>query len=118
IRTNYSNPSSHGAQVVALILSDARLRADWEAELAEMRERIRHMRTRFVELLGKKGVARDFSFIERQRGMFSYSGIDTERVRKLRSEFGLYIVDSGRVCVAALNDKNIEYVTDCIAKVV
>jgi len=118
IRTNYSNPSSHGAQAVALILSDARLRADWEAELAEMRERIRHMRTRFVELLGKKGVARDFSFIERQRGMFSYSGIDTERVRKLRSEFGLYIVDSGRVCVAALNDKNIEYVTDCIAKVV
>ncbi|MFO7178885.1 MAG: amino acid aminotransferase [Pseudomonadota bacterium] len=118
IRTNYSNPSSHGAQVVALILSDPRLRAAWEAELTEMRERIRQMRTRFVELLGKKGVSRDFSFIERQRGMFSYSGIDTERVRKLRSDFGLYIVDSGRICVAALNDKNIDYVTDCIAKVV
>src|SRR5690606_29294394 len=118
IRTNYSNPSSHGAQVVALILSDPRLRAAWEAELTEMRERIRQMRTRFVELLGKKGVSRDFSFIERQRGMFYYSGMDTERVRKLWSDYGLYIVDSGRIFVAALIDKYTDYVTDRIAKVV
>lgn len=117
IRTNYSNPSSHGGQIVALILSDPELRAQWETELSEMRERISRMRTLFVELLAKKGVKRDFSFITRQRGMFSYSGIDVERVRRLRSEFGLYIVDSGRICVAAMNEKNLEYITDCIAKV-
>jgi aromatic-amino-acid transaminase len=117
IRTNYSNPSSHGAQVVALILSDDGLRKTWETELSEMRDRILSMRRAFVGLLSTKGVARDFSFIERQKGMFSYSGLALEQVRRLRSEFGLYIVDSGRVCVAALNDKNIEYVTDSIAKV-
>jgi aromatic-amino-acid transaminase len=117
IRTNYSNPSSHGAQVVALILSDPELRAQWESELTEMRERIQRMRSAFVEQLGAKGVAADFSFIRQQRGMFSYSGLDLERVRRLRSEFGLYIVDSGRICLAALNDKNLGYVTDSIARV-
>ena len=117
IRTNYSNPSSHGGQIVALILADAELRARWEGELAEMRERILRMRALFVEQLGKKGIQRDFSFITRQRGMFSYSGLDLERVRRLRSEFGLYIVDSGRICVAAMNEKNLEYITDCISKV-
>jgi aromatic-amino-acid transaminase len=117
IRTNYSNPSSHGAQVVALVLSDAKLRETWEGELREMRERILSMRTRFVEGLSALGVERDFSFIARQRGMFSYSGLELERVKRLRSEFGLYIVDSGRICVAALNDKNIDYVTSSIAKV-
>jgi aromatic-amino-acid transaminase len=117
IRTNYSNPSSHGAQVVGIILSDPELRARWEGELKEMRERIQSMRAAFVDQLAKKGVARDFSFIRQQRGMFSYSGIDVERVRRLRSEFGLYIVDSGRICVAALNDKNMDYVTDSIAAV-
>lgn len=117
IRTNYSNPASHGGQVVALILSDKELRAQWEVELGEMRERILRMRTLFVEQLAKKGVTRDFSFITKQSGMFSYSGIDLERVRRLRSEFGLYIVDSGRICVAAMNEKNIEYITDSIAKV-
>jgi aromatic-amino-acid transaminase len=117
IRTNYSNPSSHGAQVVALVLSDPELRAKWETELAEMRERIARMRRVFVERLAARGVSRDFSFIERQRGMFSYSGLALEQVRRLRSEFGLYIVDSGRVCVAALNDQNVDYVTESIAKV-
>lgn len=117
IRTNYSNPASHGGQVVALVLGDPELRSQWELELAEMRDRIRTMRHRFVELLAKKGIRRDFSFIERQNGMFSYSGLDLESVRRLRSEFGLYIVDSGRICVAALNDKNLEYVTDSIAAV-
>jgi aromatic-amino-acid transaminase len=117
IRTNYSNPSSHGAQVVALVLSDPELRKQWEAELTEMRERIQRMRGLFVEKLAQKGVKRDFSFIERQNGMFSYSGIALEQVRKLRSEFGLYIVDSGRICLAALNEKNVDYVTDSIAKV-
>lgn len=117
IRTNYSNPASHGGQLVALILSDPELRAAWEIELREMRERIKSMRHEFVKRLSAKGVRRDFSFITRQNGMFSYSGIDLESVRRLRSEFGLYIVDSGRICVAALNDKNIDYVTESIAKV-
>src|SRR5581483_11612841 len=92
IRTNYSNPSSHGAQVVALVLGEPDLRARWEKELAQMRDRIRRMRTIFVERLAAKGIKRDFSFIERQRGMFSYSGLELPHVQKLRSEFGLYIV--------------------------
>jgi aromatic-amino-acid transaminase len=117
IRTSYSNPSSHGAQVVALILGDAELRASWEAELAEMRERILRMRSLFVQKLAAKQQARDFSFIEKQRGMFSYSGLDLPRVQRLRTEFGLYIVDSGRMCVAAMNENNIDYITDAIAKV-
>lgn len=117
IRTNYSSPSSHGAQVVALVLSDPALRQRWETELDEMRARIQSMRTLFVQRLAARGISRDFSFIERQRGMFSYSGIDLERVRRLRSEFGLYIVDSGRICVAAMNEKNLDYITDSIAKV-
>ncbi|WP_437958930.1 amino acid aminotransferase [Sorangium sp. So ce119] len=117
IRTNYSNPASHGAQLVALVLGDPELRRQWEGELGEMRDRIRAMRGRFVELLAKKGAGRDFSFITRQKGMFSYSGIELERVRRLRSEFGLYIVDSGRICVAAMNEGNLEYITDSIASV-
>ncbi|XXZ33153.1 amino acid aminotransferase [Sorangium sp. So ce321] len=117
IRTNYSNPSSHGAQVVALVLGDPELRRQWEGELGEMRDRIRAMRGRFVELLAKKGAGRDFSFITRQKGMFSYSGIELERVRRLRSEFGLYIVDSGRICVAAMNENNLEYIAESIAAV-
>jgi aromatic-amino-acid transaminase len=117
IRTNYSNPSSHGGQVVALVLSDPELRRRWEGELGEMRERIKSMRGLFVKSLSAKGVARDFSFIEQQSGMFSYSGIDLESVRRLRSEFGLYIVDSGRICVAAMNEKNLDYITSSIASV-
>jgi aromatic-amino-acid transaminase len=118
IRTNYSSPSSHGGQVVALVLSDAALKTQWDGELAAMRERIRRMRTLFVQRLAQKGISRDFSFIEHQRGMFSYSGLDLERVRRLRSEFGLYIVDSGRICVAAMNEKNLDYITESIARVV
>jgi aromatic-amino-acid transaminase len=117
IRTNYSSPSSHGGQVVALVLSDPELRKRWEAELTEMRERIQRMRSRFVEELARTGKARDFSFILHQKGMFSYSGLELERVRRLRQEFGLYIVDSGRICVAALNENNLEYVTHAIAQV-
>jgi aromatic-amino-acid transaminase len=117
IRTNYSSPSSHGGQIVAAILSDADLRARWEAELTEMRVRIKQMRSLFVEQLRARGIDRDFSFIERQQGMFSYSGLELERVRRLRSEFGLYIVDSGRICVAAMNPTNMHYITDCIARV-
>ena len=117
IRTNYSNPSSHGGQVVALVLGNADLRQKWESELTEMRTRIRKMRTLFVAQLKARGITRDFSFIEQQRGMFSYSGIELDKVRRLRSEFGIYIVDSGRICLAAMNEKNLEYITDSIARV-
>lgn len=117
IRTNYSNPASHGAQTVALVLGNPDLRSKWEAELTEMRTRIQKMRTLFVQQLKARGITRDFSFIEQQCGMFSYSGLELEKVRKLRSDFGIYIVDSGRICVAAMNEKNIEYITDSIAKV-
>lgn len=117
IRTNYSSPSSHGAQVVALVLADRELRQQWTAELTEMRERIQKMRARFVEQLAARRIGRDFSFIQEQRGMFSYSGLELDKVLRLRAEFGIYIVDSGRICVAALNEQNLDYVTDAIARV-
>jgi aromatic-amino-acid transaminase len=117
VRTNYSSPASHGAQLVASVLADAEMRARWEGELAEMRERIRRMRELFVRRMREKGVEQDFSFIERQRGMFSYSGLSRETVDQLRGEYGIYIVGSGRICVAALNEKNLDYVCESIARV-
>jgi aromatic-amino-acid transaminase len=117
IRTNYSSPASHGAQVVASVLADADRRAHWEGELAEMRQRIHRMRELFVRRMREKGVERDFSFIERQCGMFSYSGLSRETVDRLRGEYGIYIVGSGRICVAALNEKNLDYVCEAIAEV-
>jgi aromatic-amino-acid transaminase len=117
VRTNYSNPSSHGGQIVAMVLGDPELAARWEVELAEMRMRIQSMRKLFVQKLGERGIKRDFSFIANQKGMFSYSGLELEAVRRLRSDFGIYIVDSGRICVAAMNEKNIGPVADAIAKV-
>ncbi len=117
IRTNYSSPSSHGAQIVNLVLSDPALRAQWEAELAEMRERIQRMRDRFVEMLREKGVEQDFSFIQQQRGMFSYSGLSPEAVRALREKYSMYIVGTGRICVAAMNEKNIGHICEAIADV-
>ncbi len=118
IRTNYSSPPSHGGHIVATVLADAELRANWEVELAGMRERIHQMRGLFVKTLREKGVEQDFSFIGRQRGMFSYAGLSREAVERLRSEYGLYIVGSGRICVAALNERNIGYVCEAIAEVV
>ena len=118
IRTNYSSPASHGAQVVALVLGDEQLRAQWLEELAAMRNRILAMRKMLVSKLKEKGVERDFSFIERQCGMFSFSGLDLEMVRKLKAEKSLYIVNSGRICVAAINEKNLDYICDAISEVV
>ncbi|PCR94831.1 amino acid aminotransferase [Pseudomonas allokribbensis] len=118
IRTNYSNPPTHGASIVAAVLNSPELRAQWEAELAEMRLRIRGMREQMVALLAKKAPQRDFSFVGRQRGMFSYSGLTTEQVHRLRNEFGIYALDTGRICVAALNQSNIEVVTDAIVQVI
>ncbi|MFP8967587.1 amino acid aminotransferase [Pokkaliibacter sp. CJK22405] len=117
IRTNYSNPPTHGATVVASVLKDASLRAMWEEELGEMRTRIKAMREEMIDRLQALGVNQDFSFVREQRGMFSYSGLTLEQVIRLRDEFGIYALDSGRICVAALNSGNIGYVTESIAKV-
>ena len=118
IRTNYSNPPTHGASIVAAVLNSPELRAMWEDELAEMRLRIRGMRLQMVELLAKKAPEHDFSFVARQRGMFSYSGLTVEQVTRLRTEFGIYALDTGRICVASLNQRNIEAVTDAIVQVI
>ena len=118
IRTNYSNPPTHGGQVAATILNTPELRALWEKELAAMRVRIKQMRGALVEKLKAAGVQRDFSFITQQVGMFSYSGLTKDQMVRLRDEFGVYGIDSGRICVAALNSKNIDYVAASIAKVV
>jgi aromatic-amino-acid transaminase len=117
IRTNYSNPPTHGGQVAATILNTPELRALWEKELAGMRTRIKAMRHALVDQLKAKGVQRDFSFITQQVGMFSYSGLTKDQMLRLRNEFGVYGIDSGRICIAALNSKNIGYVADCVAKV-
>ena len=117
IRTNYSNPPTHGAQIVATVLATPALRAQWEEELAGMRVRIKAMRTALVDKLAAAGVNHDMGFIARQQGMFSYSGLNAPQMQRLRSEFGIYGVDSGRICVAALNAKNIDAVVAAIAKV-
>lgn len=118
IRTNYSNPPTHGATVVASVLNSVELRAMWEQELGEMRERIRDMRMAMVEQLAAQGARRDFSFVARQRGMFSYSGLTAEQVERLKNEFAIYAVGTGRICVAALNRNNLDAVTRAIAHVV
>jgi aromatic-amino-acid transaminase len=117
IRTNYSNPPTHGAAVVASVLTTPALRQLWEKELGEMRERIRAMRTGLVDKLAAAGVDRDFSFVTRQRGMFSYSGLTSAQVDRLREEYGIYAVGTGRICLAALNSKNLDYVANAIAAI-
>ncbi len=117
IRTNYSNPPTHGAQIVATVLTTPELRAQWEQELTGMRLRIREMRTALVDKLKAAGVQQDMSFVTRQQGMFSYSGLNKEQMQRLRQEFGIYGVDTGRICVAALNRQNIEAVAQAMAKV-
>ena len=117
IRTNYSNPPTHGGAVVAAVLNNPELRALWEKELGEMRVRIKAMRQKLVDGLKAAGVKQDMSFITTQIGMFSYSGLSKDQMVRLRTEFGVYGTDSGRMCVAALNSKNIDYVCQAIAKV-
>jgi aromatic-amino-acid transaminase len=117
IRTNYSNPPTHGGSIVATVLSSPELRATWELELSEMRDRIRAMRHGFVDKLAASGVDRDFSFVKQQRGMFSYSGLTSQQVDRLRDEFGIYAVSSGRICVAALNTRNLDAVVHAVAHV-
>ena len=117
IRANYSNPPSHGGAIVTKILSTPKLRKLWEAEVAEMRGRINGMRHALVDELKKQGVDRDFSFIARQRGMFSFSGLTKQQVERLRDEFGVYIVGSGRISIAGLNTHNLGPLCAAIAKV-
>ena len=117
IRTNYSNPPTHGGQVVATALATPELRKLWEDELAAMRMRIREMRQALVQKLKEKAPGHNFDFVTQQRGMFSYSGLTKAQVERLRNEFSIYAVDTGRICVAALNSRNIDTIVDAIAKV-
>lgn len=117
IRTNYSNPPTHGGAVVAAILNDKELRALWEKELGEMRVRIKSMRQSLVDGLKAAGISQDMQFITKQIGMFSYSGLSKEQMIRLRTEFGVYGTDTGRMCVAALNQHNLPYVCQAIASV-
>lgn len=117
IRTNYSNPPTHGGQAVAMVLTSPELRQQWDQELGQMRERIKVMRKMLVDKIRALRADFDFSFIVEQRGMFSYSGLTKAQVHRLRDEYSIYAIDSGRICVAALNTKNIDYVAQAIAKV-
>ena len=118
VRTNYSNPPVHGGKVVATVLSTPALRKLWEEELAGMRLRIKEMRVALRDKLKAAGLKQDMSFIVQQRGMFSYSGLTKAQMQRLRSDYGVYGVDSGRICVAALNNGNIDAVVRAIAEVV
>ncbi len=117
IRANFSNPPAHGGQVVSMVLNDPSLRKQWENEVAEMRARINTMRHLFVETLNEKGVERDFSFITRQRGMFSFSGLTPDHVKALREKYAIYIVGSGRINVAGMTESNMDYLCAAIADV-
>ena len=117
IRTNYSNPPTHGGQAVVTVLTTPELRALWDNELGEMRERIKTMRRQLVDKIRAQRADFDFSFIVKQRGLFSYSGLTREQVRRLREEYSLYAIESGRICVPALNSRNVDYVAQAIASV-
>ena len=116
-RTTYSNPPTHGAKVVATVLGDETLRAQWEQELAGMRDRIAQMRAGLRQALEAAGVRQSLDFITRQQGMFSYSGLTAPQMQRLRADFGVYGVDSGRLCVAALNTGNLPRVAAAVAAV-
>lgn len=118
IRTNYSNPPTHGGALVSTVLNTPELYKLWAEELAGMRDRIRAMRHQLVEKIQAQGVDQDFSFVKAQRGMFSYSGLTKPQVERLREDFGIYAVGSGRICVAALNSGNIDYVARAVADVI
>ena len=117
IRTNYSNPPIHGGSVVATVVGTPELRAQWEQELGEMRDRIKIMRQTLVDGLKAAGVQADMSFITKQIGMFSYSGLTKDQMVRLRNEFGVYGTDTGRMCVAAMNSQNIDYICKAVAAV-
>lgn len=117
IRRNYSNPPMHGGQIVATVLTDPALRPMWEAEVVAMRDRIQTMRRSLHDVLAAKVPGRDFSYFLTQRGMFSYTGLTAEQCDRLKEEFGVYLVRSGRMCVAGLNTRNVEATANAIAAV-
>lgn len=117
IRANYSNPPTHGALLVSTVLNSPQLREIWVEELQGMRERIRGMRRGLVARIAAHGDPADYSFIVRQKGMFSYSGLSKEKVQRLRDEYAIYALDSGRLCMAALNEENIDRVAKAIAEI-
>jgi aromatic-amino-acid transaminase len=117
VRSNYSSPPTQGSKIVAQVLGTPVLREIWEMELGGMRERIRSMRESLVAKLRERVPSADFGYVMTQRGMFSYSGLTKAQVQRLRDEFSIYAIDTGRICVAALNSKNVEYVADAIAVV-
>jgi aromatic-amino-acid transaminase len=118
VRMIYSSPPSYGAQLVAIVLTHPELRPMWENELGEMRERIHEMRHLFAKKLKEVLPDLDFSFILNQRGMFSYSGLSVDVMKALREKYHVYGLDSGRICVAALNHNNIDYVCESVASLV
>ena len=118
VRANYSNPPTHGSQVVATVLTTPELRSLWEQELGTMRERIKTMRRALVDGIQARAPGADFGFVLVQRGMFSYSGLSKAQVERLREEFSIYAIDTGRICVAALNSGNVGYVANAVAKVI
>jgi aromatic-amino-acid transaminase len=118
VRTNYSNPPTHGGKIVATVLTNPELKRIWEQELDHMRSRIQSMRSQLVEKVRARAPGFDFDFVTRQRGMFSYSGLSKDAVARLRQEFSVYAIDSGRICVAALNSRNIDSVADALTRVV
>lgn len=118
VRTNYSNPPTHGGQIVATVLDTPKLRKLWETELMQMRDRIRAMRRQLVDQIQRRVPGSNFEFVIQQRGMFSYSGLSKEQVKRLREEFSVYAIETGRICVAALNSRNIDHSADAIAKVI
>jgi aspartate/tyrosine/aromatic aminotransferase len=118
IRANYSNPPAHGAELVTTVLGDAELRTQWEKEVAQMRDRINGMRELLVKTLKAKGVPGDYSFITRQRGMFSFSGLTPPQVEALKQKYAIYIVGSGRINVAGITDQNVGPLCEAIAEVV
>ncbi|MBL4614209.1 MAG: aspartate/tyrosine/aromatic aminotransferase [Magnetovibrio sp.] len=117
IRGNYSMPPAHGAAIVRIILADPKLREDWQTELKLMRDRIRDLRVLFADKMQQRGVERDFSFITRQKGMFSFLGISEQQVERLRTEYSIYIAPPSRINIAGINDANVDYLADAIASV-
>ena len=118
VRTNYSNPPSHGSHLAATVLASPELRALWDQELGAMRERIKHLRLDLVAKIKQHAPKADFSHVIAQRGMFSYSGLTKEQVQRLRKDYSIYAIETGRICVAALNSKNVDYVAEAIAAVI
>src|SRR5688572_19523810 len=118
VRTNYSNPPTHGSQLVAAVLASGELRAQWEQELGAMRDRIKAMRLDLVAKIKERAPKAEFGHVVSQRGMFSYSGLTKEQVQRLRKDYSIYAIETGRICVAALNSKNIDYVAEAIAAVI